>query len=112
MSSRTRLVAAARPEIEPDPSVPVNAGDSPLSESGMEAGSQPIDAFMLRRGLSNTDLVAAAAGTGLTHKQVAKARRGRRLTMNLQDKILAALNRLPGQEPPLRREDCFNYRGR
>ena len=112
MLSQSRLAAAGRSGIDPNPSILVNGGEPQLSESGMEAGIQPIDAFMLRRGLSNTDLVAAAAGSGLTHKQVAKARRGRRLTVNLQDKILAALNRLPGQEPPLRREDCFNYRGR
>lgn len=83
-----------------------------LSKLGVDAGLQPIDALLLRRGLSNHDLVSAAAGSGLTHKQVAKARRGRRLTLHLQDKIVAAVNQLAGDQGHVRREDCFNYRGR
>lgn len=90
----------------------VNATRSGLSKSDMEAGVQPLDALMLARGWTNHDLVNALVGAGLTHKQVAKARRGRRLTSHLQEKILRAINRLAGAETPLRREHCFTYKGR
>ena len=58
-------------------------------------------------GLKNADLVASSTEF-LTHKQVNKARRGRRLTVNVQMKILNALNKLSG-EKKYRREDLFNY---
>lgn len=89
----------------------MNAASAPGSKEGMEAGLQPIDALMLQRGISNHDLVAAV-DTGLTHKQVLKARRGRRLTLHLQDKVVAAINQLAPEGGAVRREDCFNYRGR
>lgn len=55
----------------------------------------------------------ALAGPGLlTHKAVAKARRGRKLTMRMQEKIVRALNAAGRREPPYRRDECFNYRGR
>ncbi len=41
--------------------------------------------------LKNHDLVAAST-EGLTHKQVQKGRKGRRLTRNIQDKIISALS--------------------
>lgn len=82
-----------------------------MSKPDMDTGRQPIDDLMLRRGLSNHDVVAAAAGSGLTHKQVAKARRGRRLTSRVQEKILCAINQLSADQP-IRHEECFNYRGR
>lgn len=112
MSLLARSDATFQPEPTPDLASSLNASSQSLSKPDMEAGLQPIDAFMLRHGISNHDLVALAAGSGLTHKQVAKARRGRRLTLHLQDKIVGVLNRLPGLASPLRREDCFNYRGR
>lgn len=89
----------------------VNEHETALSNDGMEAGVQPLDALMMQRRLTNHDLVLAAVGTGLTHKQVAKARRGRKLTMHMQNKIVSALNELSGETAPVRREDCFNYRG-
>lgn len=112
MSSTTRSDAANHRESASGGSNVVNGSLSSLSNSDMEAGLQPIDALMLRRNLSNHDLVVAAGDSGLTHKQVAKARRGRRLTLHMQEKIVAALNRLPNATAPLQREDCFNYRGR
>lgn len=112
MSVLARSDTAVRPETAPETSNSLNAPSASVSKSDMDAGLQPIDAFMLKRGISNHDLVSLAAGTGLTHKQVAKARRGRRLTLHMQDKILGVLNRLPGLESPLKREDCFNYKGR
>ncbi len=112
MSLLARSDATVRPEPTPDTPNSLNASCASVSKPDMDAGLQPIDAFMLQRGISNHDLVALAAGNGLTHKQVAKARRGRRLTLHMQDKIVGVLNRLPGLASPLRREDCFNYRGR
>ena len=84
---------------------------SPSVTMDMEAGVQPLDRLMTAHGVSNHDLVAAAGPNLLTHKVVAKGRRGRRLTLRAQDKIVAALNaRLGGR--PLTREECFSYRGR
>jgi Holliday junction resolvasome RuvABC ATP-dependent DNA helicase subunit len=89
--------------------------DSALQASkdeGMEAGVQPLDGLLSSLGLSNHDLVAAAGPGLLSHKMVAKARRGRKLTMRLQEKITRALNTAARREKPIRRDECFNYRGR
>lgn len=51
---------------------------------------QPLDDIMKKRGLKNDDLVAASTEQ-LTHKQVQKARLGRRVTPNIKGKILRAL---------------------
>ena len=77
--------------------------------SDMEAGVQPLDALMEEVPMRNHDLVAAS-GEGLTHKQVAKARRGRKLTLRLQRKVLAAWNKARGEEREV--GDLFNYQGR
>jgi len=53
-------------------------------------GAQPLDRLMLELGLGNHDLVLASPSQ-LTHKQVQKARKGRRLTPNLQHKVKEAL---------------------
>ena len=73
----------------------------------LEHGTQPLDAVMNQLGLKNADLVAASTEF-LTHKQVNKARKGRRLTINVQLKILNALNKRSG-EKKYRREDLFTY---
>lgn len=102
----------AQPEAKlPHHADPVNARPQGLSNLEMEAGPQPLDALMLQRGWTNHDVVNALVGTGLTHKQVAKARRGRRLTLHMQEKILRAINCLAA-DTPVRREECFNYQGR
>ena len=75
----------------------------------MEAGPQPLDELMEGAGMRNHDLVAASAD-GLTHKQVAKARRGRKLTLRLQSKLLSAWNTARGEGREL--GELFNYRGR
>ena len=80
----------------------------------MEMGVQPIDTLLTTHNIANHEVVAAIAGTGLTHKVVAKARRGRQLTGKAQRKVLAAVcavfkaRELPA--PVL--ADLFNYRGR
>ena len=73
----------------------------------LDHGTQPLDAIMNSLGLNNADLVAASTEF-LTHKQVNKARKGRRLTVNIQMKVLNALNKLSG-EKKYRREDLFSY---
>jgi hypothetical protein len=79
------------------------AGNSDL----LEQGTQPLDAVLNRLGLTNADLVAASTEF-LTYKQVNKARKGRRVTINVQMKILGALNKRSG-EKTYRREDLFTY---
>ena len=79
--------------------------------SDMDVGMQPLDTIMTEKGIRNHDLVAAVPPGTLTHKQVQKARKGRRLTTNMQEKVLAALNAY------LEPESCdfmdvFNYRGK
>lgn len=58
--------------------------------------TSPLDELMTERGLSNADLVKASTEQ-LTFKMVQKARKGKPLTPNVQNKILAALKVLvPG----------------
>jgi hypothetical protein len=78
----------------------------------MNAGLQPLDTLMESRALKNHDLVAASTAH-LTHKEVAKARKGRRLTSHTQRRILEALNAcLRVKEfPPATLAEVFNYRG-
>lgn len=75
----------------------------------MDAGHQPLDSLMEERGLTNHDLVAASTHN-LTHKQVSKARHGRKVTSRIQRKILAAWNAV--QEETSTLEQLFTYRGR
>jgi hypothetical protein len=73
----------------------------------IECGVQPLDKIMEERGLKNHDLVAASKD-GLTHKQVQKGRRGRRLTRNIQDKVAAALSAVTKEMYKV--DQLFNYR--
>ena len=69
---------------------------------------QPLDALMNKLGLTNADLVKASTEQ-LSFKMVNKGRAGnRRLSPNVQDKILAALLTLK-PELKLRRRDLFFY---
>ncbi len=75
--------------------------------SERELGIQPLDAVMTRLQISNADLVRISTEQ-LSFKMVHKARKGRRLTPNLQKKILrAVLAARP--EQPLQLPDLFNY---
>lgn len=76
----------------------------------MELGVQPIDALMTGLNLDNHTVVAACADGSLTHKVVAKARRGRRLTKRAQQKVLRALAAAAGGRA-FRVEECFSYVG-
>jgi len=61
--------------------------------------TSPLDELMTELGLSNADLVKASTEQ-LTFKMVQKARKGKPLTPNVQNKILAALKvLLPGKSP-------------
>ena len=69
--------------------------------------TQPIDVLMTRLGLSNADLVRVSTQQ-LSFKNVQKARTGRRITTNIQDKILTSLLTLKS-ELKLVRRDLFRY---
>lgn len=73
---------------------------------GRELGEQPIAEIMTADNLKPRNLVAASKEQ-LTHKMVAKARKGRRLTPNVKAKILRAINHATGKTYSIR--DLFNY---
>ncbi len=78
-----------------------------MSDKEMELGIQPLDAIMEERGLKNHDLVAASKDR-LTHKQGQKGRKGRRLTRNIQDKIVASVSSCTGESYAV--SQLFTYR--
>ena len=57
----------------------------------------PLDALIAELQLKNADLVKNSTEQ-LTFKQVAKARLGKPVTLNIQHKIANALNRCVGEE--------------
>lgn len=69
-------------------------------------GEQPIALIMENSGLKASDLVAAST-EHITHKMVARACKGRRLTPNVQRKIRNALNTAADKEYLL--SELFNY---
>ena len=71
-----------------------------------DLGEQSIAKIMAFHGLSAHDLVASSTGQ-ITHKMVARAVKGRRLTPNVKRKILSVLNKAAGKEYQLK--DAFNY---
>ena len=78
-----------------------------MTEKQLELGAQPLDRMMEELDLKNHDLVEASKD-GLTHKQVNKGRKGRRLSRNIQDKIVAALCAVVDKE--FCAGDLFTYR--
>lgn len=79
--------------------------------SDMDVGVQPLDAIMAAEGIKNHDLVAACEPGFINHKQVQKARKGRRLTIHMQDKLVEALNTYSHDKSYVF-TDLFNYRGK
>ena len=80
----------------------------------MDAGPQPIDALLDELGLDNHALVDASTEQ-LTHKVVAKARKGRKLTARAQEKVLRALVAAAKASDPdasYQMTDLFTYEGR
>ena len=56
-----------------------------------DLGIQPLDGMMKEWGIENHDMVEVSTEQ-LTHKQVQKARMGRRLTLKLMQKVTRAFN--------------------
>ena len=83
-------------------------GDCPRCDD-MEKGIQPLDHILTELQLKNADLVLHSQDQ-LTFKVVAKGRRGRRLTLNSQIKIMKALN-LAQAEKQFTLKELFNYAG-
>jgi hypothetical protein len=71
-----------------------------------DLGEQPVAKLMDVLGLKAHDLVTASTEQ-ITHKMVARARKGRWLTPHVRQKILNALNKASGKAYELR--DLFNY---
>ena len=75
-------------------------------ETERNLGPQPIERIMAEHQLKPHDLVAASTEQ-ITHKMVARACKGRRLTPNVQAKVQAALNHATQQQ--YRLADLFTY---
>ncbi len=73
----------------------------------LENGVQPLDAVLNELAIKNSELVEKS-NEQLSHKVVAKARKGRRLTINAKHKILNALNALQ-KNKTYKLADLFNY---
>ena len=69
-------------------------------------GEQPIAGIMVEHGLKAPDLVTSSTQR-LTHKMVARACKGRRLTSNVQFKVREALNRCVDKQYSI--GELFNY---
>lgn len=65
--------------------------DSDYSKDERDLGAQPLDQMMEAWGIDNHDVVAVSTEQ-LTHKQVQKARKGRRLTLKMMQKVTRAFN--------------------
>jgi len=72
-----------------------------------EFGIQPLAAIMTELGLKPHALVTACKEQ-LTHKTVARAMKGRRLTPNSKMKVLRALNKVSGKQ--YLPKQLFNYK--
>lgn len=72
----------------------------------LNLGAQPIIDYMEQHGLNAHDLVAASVEQ-ITHKMVARACKGRRLSPKVKQKVLNALNNAAGKNYTLK--DVFNY---
>ena len=81
-----------------------------MPENPMEKGVQPLDRLLTKLNLKNKDLTQASKEQ-LTHRMIQKGRKGRRLTLNVQTKILKALNSAQA-ENVYTLLDLFNYRGK
>ncbi|MGB0775556.1 MAG: hypothetical protein ACPG32_12950 [Akkermansiaceae bacterium] len=62
-----------------------------MRDTDRDLGTQPLDTMMEAWGLTNHGLVEVSTEQ-LTHKQVQKARSGRRLTLKMMQKVTRAFN--------------------
>ncbi len=83
-------------------------GDAAGEPVERNMGEQPIAAILKQEGLRPHDLVKASA-VPMTHKMVARACKGRRLTLNTQRIVRNALEAATGK--PYALSDLFNYEG-
>ncbi len=72
----------------------------------LEQNPGKLDRIMAQLGLSNHDLVRVSTQQ-LTHKMVQKARKGRRLSLNVQQKIFNAL-KIARPDQAFTLNDLFN----
>lgn len=88
--------------------MPGTTSDNPIDENdSREYGLQPLAALLDAKHVSNHQVVEASTEQ-LTHKMMAKACRGRFLSVKIRLKILRAVNALLKAEYSL--PDLFNYR--
>jgi hypothetical protein len=78
----------------------------PVDDVERDLGEQPIAKIMEVLGLKSQDLVDNSTEQ-LTYKMVSRAVKGRRLTPNVQHKVLDALNKAAKKNYTLK--DLFNY---
>ena len=76
------------------------------ADQPLDLGEQPLARLLTEFGLKSHDLVAASTEQ-ITHKMVARGCKGRRLTRNVQGKLLRALDKATGQTHKL--SDLFTY---
>lgn len=72
----------------------------------LNLGPQPLAAIMAEFGLKAADLVEKSTQQ-LTFKMVSRAIKGRRLTPNIQQKVLRALNTAAAKQYEMK--DLFTY---
>ena len=72
-----------------------------------DQAAQPLDEILKALNLRNEDLVKASTQQ-LTFKQVRKARAGKKVTPNIQEKIVHALNACVG-ETKYQLPELFTY---
>ena len=75
-----------------------------------EYGVQPLDKILNELNLTNHDLVASSTEQ-ISHKMVHKGRKGRRLSRQVQTKILNALNACQNNNA-FTLQDIFTYDGK
>lgn len=71
-----------------------------------DLGPQPVAKLMAEHGFKPNSLVSNSTEQ-LTHKMISRAVKGRRLTPNIQRKVLNALNKAASTQYQLK--DLFNY---
>ena len=77
-----------------------------ITNQERDLGEQPLARLLTELGLKPHDLVAASTEQ-ITHKMVQRGCKGRRLTRNVQGKLLRALNTASGNTYGL--PDLFTY---
>jgi hypothetical protein len=77
-----------------------------ITKISLDLGEQPICRIIAGLGLKPHDLVSASTEQ-ITHKMLSRGCKGRRLTRNVQEKIMRALNTSSGNNYIL--SDLFNY---